>query len=83
MKGYTFHGSSSSDFAGYSLSNVGDIDGDGRDDFIIGATEVDSNGKPNTGAIYFVSGADLAALDLASGLDGKIELTHVAAGSKS
>ena len=83
MKSYTFHGSTTNDFAGYSLSNVGDIDGDGRDDFIIGANRVDSNGKTDTGAIYFVSGADLAALDFASGTDGKIELSDVAASSKS
>jgi len=83
MKSYTFHGGTAVDHAGYSVSAVGDIDGDGHDDFIIGAIRVDSITNSDAGAIYFVSGADLVALDLASGLDGKIELTHAAAGSKS
>ncbi|MGB2356315.1 integrin alpha, partial [Planktomarina sp.] len=79
---YQFIGADRGDWAGYSISSAGDVDKDGKDDFIIGAPRADPNGT-TSGSVYLISGADLVALDLASGADGVIELSDVAAGSKS
>jgi hypothetical protein len=74
---YQFNGVDASDQAGLSVASAGDADGDGLDDLIIGARRADPNGL-NSGETYFISGADLAALDAASGTDGVIELSDVA-----
>ena len=34
-----------------------DVDGDGLDDFLIGAPKADSGGHPSSGAAYFVPGS--------------------------
>ena len=85
MKSYTFRGIGASDFSGVSVSSAGDVDGDGRDDFIIGARSADVNSASGAGQIYLISGADLAALDIANGnpADGVIELADVAATGNS
>ena len=46
-------GEAASNYAGQSISNVGDINGDGIDDFAIGATGV---GGSSQGAVYVVFG---------------------------
>lgn len=46
------------DFYGFSVAGIGDINGDGRGDFIIGSPESDENtltGRP--GHVYIISGA--------------------------
>ena len=78
--GFRLDGIDSFDFSGRSVSNAGDVNGDGIDDFIIGATSGDPGGENNAGEIYlifgrtggFVSAVDLAALDGTTGfrLDG-------------
>jgi hypothetical protein len=78
---YQFNGIDANDNSGYSVASAGDVDGDGRADLIIGALGADPNGNSNAGASYFISGADLAALDAASGTDGVIDLSDVAAAS--
>jgi hypothetical protein len=35
---------------------IGEVNGDGLDDLIIGATEADSNGKLDTGKSYVIFG---------------------------
>jgi hypothetical protein len=47
---YAFHGENSSDFAGNSISYAGDVDGNGRDDILVGAWA--HNG--NRGKTYLV-----------------------------
>ena len=36
-EGFVVQGDAAFDYAGYSVSNAGDINGDGIDDFIVGA----------------------------------------------
>ena len=50
------------DFAGYSVDYLGDVDGDGLDDLIIGAIGEDELGE-NSGASYIVLGASLGLED--------------------
>jgi len=70
--GFRMTGLDAQDWFGRSVSGGGDINGDGFDDFIIGAPGGDPAGKPNGGEAYVVfgkaNGFD-AALDV-SQLDG-------------
>ncbi len=76
---YKFIGGLALDQSGYSVSSAGDVDGDGQDDLLIGATEEDSGGS-NAGATYLLNADDLAAADAADGTsDGVIDLSNVAA----
>jgi len=53
---YTVYGDSSWDHFGRSLAGVGDIDGDGRGDFVVGAQNDDDHGS-NSGSARVFSGA--------------------------
>jgi len=44
---------SDDDFFGFSVSNIGDLDGDGVDDIAVGA-RYDSEGGPNRGAVHII-----------------------------
>ncbi|MCP5024356.1 MAG: SUMF1/EgtB/PvdO family nonheme iron enzyme, partial [bacterium] len=80
---YQFNGPNPGDLAGFSASLAGDVTNDGIGDLIIGAPSADPNGL-SSGQIYLISGADLTALDGASGVvDGIIELGDFAASSTS
>lgn len=50
-------GESPDSWAGYSISSAGDVDGDGRDDLLIGAD--DDDGGPQAHAAYLVYGSTL------------------------
>ena len=66
--GFQINGISSEDQAGFSVSAVGDINGDGLDDLIMGAPESDVNGF-SSGQAYVVfgrSGGFPTTLNLAS-----------------
>ncbi|MGK7893564.1 MAG: calcium-binding protein, partial [Xenococcus sp. (in: cyanobacteria)] len=74
--GFVIPGLDEEDNLGSSVSNAGDVNGDGIDDLIIGASGVDSNGKESVGATYVVFGAvhlgsngslDLSSLDRTNG----------------
>ena len=58
-------GAVSQDFVGRSVAGAGDIDGDGLDDVIVGATGVDSAGS-QAGAAYLVLGPATGTLDVAT-----------------
>ena len=81
--GFVLNGIDADDFAGISVSNVGDFNNDGVDDLIIGATGADSNDKNSVGESYvvfgnkngFTSSFNLANLDgnngfVLQGIDG-------------
>ena len=51
-------GQTNTDAAGTSLAGVGDLDGDGYGDLLIGAPENNSGGVPLGGAIYVYYGAE-------------------------
>ena len=58
-------GEGSTDYAGYSVSSAGDVNGDGFDDILVGAYEEDEGGT-DAGAAYLVHGPVLGDIDLSS-----------------
>ncbi len=67
--GFRLKGAVTSDYAGFSVSGTGDVNGDGVDDLLVGARRADPNGI-NSGTAYLLFGrADTVAVDL-GGLTG-------------
>ena len=69
--GFKINGKAEYDYSGASVASAGDVNGDGYDDLIIGASNADPNGN-RSGASYVVFGTASgfsASLDL-SDLDG-------------
>ena len=67
--GFTINGIDAGDFSGRQVSNAGDVNNDGIDDLVIGATGVDPNGNSGAGASYVVFGSSSgfsASLDLST-----------------
>ena len=56
INGSVLNGVNPDDFSGVSVSGAGDINGDGVDDLIIGASYADPNGNTNSGSSYVVFG---------------------------
>jgi hypothetical protein len=54
--GFIINGIDSGDSSGTSVSRLGDVNGDGIDDIIIGAPSADPNGKDGAGESYVVFG---------------------------
>jgi cadherin-like protein/surface protein with Ig-like domain/K319-like protein/FG-GAP repeat protein/PKD domain-containing protein/VCBS repeat protein len=84
--GFVINGVSASDQCGIFVSAAGDVNGDGYDDVIIGASLADPNGNPQAGASYVVFGGtalgssiELSALN---GTDGFV-MNGVAENDKS
>ena len=71
VNGFTIYGINAGDNSGTSVSDAGDVNGDGIDDIIIGASSGDPNDKTNAGESYVVFGSNnpSASLNL-SDLDG-------------
>ncbi len=69
--GFRLDGVDVGDRSGFAVSRVGDVNGDGFDDLLIGALYADPGGDSDAGESYLVFGgpAFAASLDLA-GLDG-------------
>src|SRR4028119_1823288 len=56
INGSVFNRVNPNDFSGISVSGAGDINGDGVDDLIIGASYADPNGNTDSGSSYVVFG---------------------------
>ncbi len=68
--GFVINGTSEGDQFGFSVSNAGDMNGDGFDDLIIGAPAADGS-VDNSGVSYVVYGkADSGAVDLSAIAEG-------------
>jgi len=85
--GFAINGIATGDASGYSVSSAGDVNGDGFDDLIIGASSADPNGIPNAGQSYVVFGSNsgfAADLNLStlSGSNG-FAINGIAAGDSS
>jgi hypothetical protein len=79
--GFKINGVTAGDYAGRSVSGAGDINGDGHDDLIVGATHADPNGS-NSGASYIVFGhmaPNVAPTDIA--LSNNAVLENLASGT--
>jgi len=50
-----FNGSSEGDYFGYSVSSIGDQDGDGKEDVLVGAYGADPGGLSSAGSAYIYS----------------------------
>jgi hypothetical protein len=44
QRGFVINGEAVSDYSGHSVSNAGDVNGDGLDDLIVGAYQADLSG---------------------------------------
>lgn len=64
INGFVINGVNTGDFSGYSVSGVGDVNGDGVDDLIIGAYRADPNGLAGAGVSYVVFGRAACTGDL-------------------
>ncbi|HRJ63304.1 cadherin domain-containing protein [Brevundimonas sp. UBA2416] len=73
--GFVIHGAAAGDRSGYAVAGIGDINGDGIDDLLIGALSADLAGRTDVGVSYVVYGRqggfgtslDLANLTAAQG----------------
>ena len=67
--GFVIEGMTENTFVGHSVSGAGDVNGDGLDDFIVGAYQADPN-EPNAGASYVVYGRpDVAGIKDGTAID--------------
>ena len=68
--GFVLNGVDADDYSGWSVSGAGDVNGDGLNDLIIGASSADPNGKLDAGESYVVFGR-------ATGFPALFELTSL------
>ena len=59
---YSFLGSEENAFVGSAVSSAGDVDGDGKDDIVIGASGLPTNSINNQGRAYLVLGSTISNL---------------------
>jgi hypothetical protein len=72
LGGFKINGVSSNDQSGQSVSGAGDVNGDGKDDLIVGSFKDDPNDAINSGASFVVFGkADTTAVAL-SDIEGEV-----------
>ncbi|MCU0299856.1 MAG: fibronectin type III domain-containing protein [Candidatus Nanopelagicales bacterium] len=82
--GFRILGAAAEDRSGYSVAGVGDVNGDGMDDVLIGSPMADTSGGVNSGAAYLVFGKDdEAAVDLAALGTGGLRVAGAAANNST
>jgi hypothetical protein len=65
--GFVINGDHSKGYSGRSVSSAGDVNGDGLDDLIVGASSTGINGNAKAGKSYVVFGKiDSTAINLSS-----------------
>lgn len=84
IKGFVLEGDAGYDKSGRSIAGIGDFNGDGVSDFIIGAPEHDGNGA-DSGAVYVVFGGvtGLGEVPQLSGLPASVDFGVVSVGDQS
>ncbi|MBX9609005.1 MAG: hypothetical protein K2Y51_22515 [Gammaproteobacteria bacterium] len=80
-QGLRLDGVAANDRAGYAVSAAGDVNGDGYDDLLVGASSADVNGN-YSGAVYVVFGGDFRGLADRRGDDGDDNLLGTAAAER-
>jgi hypothetical protein len=56
--GFRIDGAAANDRTGYAVAGLGDVDGDGRADVLVGAQAADPAGRSNAGSAYVVFGKE-------------------------
>src|SRR4028118_675052 len=84
--GFALNGVAADDLTGLSVSGAGDVNGDGKDDLIIGAIRADPNGLIDAGSSYVLLGSTSGfapSIDLATlnGING-FTINPIAAGDQ-
>jgi hypothetical protein len=77
---WTLLGSAAQDELGRSVDGVGDVDGDGTDDVVVGAAGEDANGL-DAGAVYVLSGRDGTVLHRLVGDFASMRLGYAVSGA--
>ncbi len=75
------YGGAASDLFGFSVAIPGDVNGDGRADFIVGAKDADSGTHPNAGCSYVYSGLDFSLLSQKCGTGDYDQLGYSVSGA--
>ncbi len=70
-----FLGSSTTGKLGYASITTGDLDGDGKQDLIMGERLADNNNRTNSGSLYIILGSKLATI---AGIGNNINLSNPA-----
>jgi hypothetical protein len=66
-QGYRIDGAGAGDYAGLSVANAGDVNGDGRPDALVEGHQADNNSRADSGSAYVVFGkTTTTAIDLAA-----------------
>ncbi|MEM8714375.1 MAG: integrin alpha, partial [Cyanobacteria bacterium P01_G01_bin.4] len=74
--GFFLNGIDVGDLSGRSVSSAGDVNGDGADDFIIGARLADPNGRDDAGQSYVVFGRRRISA-FSGGFSSRLELSSL------
>jgi len=67
-RGFLIQGALAGDESGHSVAGAGDVNGDGRDDVIVGADGADPLGRTGAGASYVVYGFGTASVSYPGGV---------------